>query len=262
MSEIPLAGGEVHVGEQTVVRIGDTVRRPVGPHSPAVHALLRHLEQAGFAGAPRVLGMDDSGREILSYVEGEPGLPPVPAEEAVLAGLGRLLRAMHDAQAGFVPPPDAVWQDTPLRPSAGPVVCHLDLYPPNVVFRAGAPVALIDWDFAAPADPLFDVVSAAKHWVPLAQDDRARRFGLPTDRRGERLRLLCDGYGLGEGERVRLLDVIDESNRMGYETHRLLGGERRLPGWREMWDAGSGAELLERIAWFEANRADLLRYLA
>jgi hypothetical protein len=34
-AEIPLAGGDVTEG---VVRVGDTVRRPVGPHSPLVHA--------------------------------------------------------------------------------------------------------------------------------------------------------------------------------------------------------------------------------
>lgn len=262
MTEIPLAGGDVNVGEHVVVRVGDTVRRRTGPHTPAVHALLRHFEAVGFNGAPRVLGLDDQGRETLSYVDGEPGLPPVPAGDGVLSALGALLRAMHDAQAGFVPPADLAWQETPLRPPTGRVICHNDLYPPNVLFRDGMPVALVDWDFAAPGDPLYDVASAAKHWVPLAPDARARRFGLPTGRRGPRLRLLCDGYGLAESDRARLLDVVAHANAMGYEAHRLLGGERRLPGWREMWDAGSGKELLRRAAWFEAHRRDLLRYLA
>lgn len=38
MSETPLAGGDVNVGAKVVVRVGDTVRRPVGPHTPVVHA--------------------------------------------------------------------------------------------------------------------------------------------------------------------------------------------------------------------------------
>ena len=61
---------------------------------------------------------------------------------------------------------------------------------------------------------------------------------------------------------MALLDVVEHRNRMGYEIHRVYGGERRLPGWREMWDAGSGDEILERSAWFEAHRADLQRSLA
>lgn len=54
-----------------VVRVGDTVRRPLHRNSEFVHALLRHFEAVGFDGAPRLLGVDDQGREILTYVEGE-----------------------------------------------------------------------------------------------------------------------------------------------------------------------------------------------
>src|SRR6266498_211042 len=54
-----LAGGNFN----HVVRVGDTVRRvKTGAWTPAVHALLRHLERAGFDGAPRALGVDDRGR--------------------------------------------------------------------------------------------------------------------------------------------------------------------------------------------------------
>jgi aminoglycoside phosphotransferase (APT) family kinase protein len=201
---------------------------------------------------------------VLSFIEGEPALPPVPSADDVLPALGRLLRQMHDAQAGFVPPPEAQWHVAPLgpEPGEGDVICHNDIFPPNVIFRGGLPVALIDWDLAIPAPRLYDVASAANFWAPLAHDERARVFGLPTDRKGERLRLLCDGYGLEPSERVALLDVVAHRNRMGYEIHRVYGGERRLPGWREMWDAGSGDEILKRSAWFEAHRADLQRSLA
>jgi len=55
-------------GAQTrdLVRVGMTVRRL--SHQPAdfVYALLQHLEAAGLAGAPRVLGYDDEGRQVLS----------------------------------------------------------------------------------------------------------------------------------------------------------------------------------------------------
>jgi hypothetical protein len=95
VSEVPLLGGDVNV----VVRVGDTVRRTVGPRG--VQALLRWYEHVGFEGAPRFLGIDDQGREVLSYVEGEPAFAPVPAGDEVVAAVGRLLRRAHDAQAGF-----------------------------------------------------------------------------------------------------------------------------------------------------------------
>ena len=101
-AEIPLLGGDMTRG---VVRVGGTVRRPVRPHTPAVHALLRHLEAADFEGAPRVLGVDARNREVLTYLPGvvarrprgvrhrrlDPGLPGRTA--SALSRGGRRLRA-------------------------------------------------------------------------------------------------------------------------------------------------------------------------
>ena len=62
------------------VRAGNTVRRAAGPWTPAVHALLAHLADKGFTGAPRPLGFDAQGREVLTFLEGEPvgGRKPRP----------------------------------------------------------------------------------------------------------------------------------------------------------------------------------------
>jgi phosphotransferase family enzyme len=248
VSEV-LVGGDVN----TVVRVGDTVRRPVGAHSPAVHALLRHFDAVGFDGAPRFLGIDDEGREILDYVAGEAALPPVPAGDDAVVELARLVRRMHDAQAGFTHP--GPW----FRPAAGPVVCFVDYFPPNVIFRAGRPVALIDWDLAAPGERISDVVSLALWWAPLRPDDEARRYGFPSDRRGERLRAICDAYGLDD--RTGFLERAIAHRRGGYALHRELGSEQRLPGWREMWDAGSGETALAGVAWLEEHREELARWL-
>src|SRR5437879_2964164 len=56
-TEERLPGGNL---SPRVVRVGATMRRPVGPWTPAVHALLNHLHAVGFDGAPRVLGLDDA----------------------------------------------------------------------------------------------------------------------------------------------------------------------------------------------------------
>jgi hypothetical protein len=71
-----LFGGTTNSG--LVTRVGDTVRRPLRPTSGATHALLDHLEAAGFDGAPRYLGIDDRGREVLSYVPGTAIIQPYP----------------------------------------------------------------------------------------------------------------------------------------------------------------------------------------
>src|SRR3712207_5306733 len=76
-SEVLLVGGTANRGR--VVRVGDTVRRPQRATSPATHALLRHLADVGFDGAPRFLGVDEQAREVLSYVPGTAITPPYPA---------------------------------------------------------------------------------------------------------------------------------------------------------------------------------------
>ena len=249
MSEHLLEGGDLNV----VVRVGDTVRRPTDRWSPAVHALLLHFEHAGFEGAPRFLGVDSDGREILRYVEGEPGLSPVPPGDEVVVELARLVRRMHDAQEGFSHP--GPW----FGDRTGPVVCFGDFFPPNVIFREGLPVALIDWDLATPGERATDVAALASWWAPLRPDTEAARYGLPIDRRGPRLRAICDAYGLEE--RGDVVERAVSQRRGGYELHRELGGEQRQPGWRDMWDAGSGETILAGVHWLEENQAELEAWL-
>jgi hypothetical protein len=88
---------------QGIVRIGDTVRRPLRPFSLTVQAYLAHLRDAGFTGAPLPFGVDEQGREVLSFVPGDVPRNPLPPETAgddVLVALARLIRALHEASAG------------------------------------------------------------------------------------------------------------------------------------------------------------------
>jgi len=191
--EVPLLGGVANRGR--VVRIGDTVRRPLRATSPATHALLRHLESVGFDGAPRLLGIDEQGREVLGYIPGETVIRPYPdwafTVEA-LVSVAELLRAYHRAVAGFDPGP-CTWPQSPPAPFAGELVSHNDPNLDNVVFRDGRAVALIDFDLAAPGSRLWDLACAARQWAPLRPDD------LIADRRRgtafERLRVFLDAYG-------------------------------------------------------------------
>jgi hypothetical protein len=204
--EETLTGGFI----STATRVGGTVRRPTGPWTPAVHALLRHLERVGFDGAPRVLGVDERGREFLSYVPGE--VPTRATPEAVtgraLKGLGRLLRRYHGAVRGFELPPGAAWHHEPL-PGEGAIVCHNDLSPRNTVFRGDNPVAFLDWDLASPAPPAWDLAHAAWQFVPLSDDARCAEHGWhrPPDRT-RRLRVLCDAYGLPPEDRAGFSGVV------------------------------------------------------
>ena len=262
-AEIPLGGGDVTEG---VVRVGDTVRRPVGPHSPLVHALLAHLESAGFEGAPRFLGIDGSGREVLSYIDGEVAGRPRPswiADETRLASVGRLVRAYDDAAASFTVPLDAPIAMAPAEPARIPpapayppeLIGHVDITPENVVFRNGRAYALIDFDLAKPATRVDEMFNVMLWWAPLSDprdvDPLLRDVDVPR-----RSRILADGYGLSGAGRERIMEVaVMRTRRSWYlmkqraETH---GG-----GWQRMWDEGVGDVIKRREAWLDRHAATL-----
>jgi hypothetical protein len=202
-----------------VVRVGDTVRRP--PQPAGVRALLEHYERVGFDGAPRFLGIDEQGRETLSFVAGEPALAPVPSTDGVVAAIGQLLRRAHDAGAGFVPPPNPGWLQSVDEPTE--VIGHLDLFWTNVVFRNGMPAALIDWELAAPTSRTLEVALAATYWAGIRIDEQLVQWGIPLERRGERLRLLCDSYGLDASQRARLLDALVEHRQSRLQRGAFRG---------------------------------------
>ena len=134
-ADVVLLGGNTN----TVVRVGDTVRRTAGAWTPTVQALLRRLERAGFEAAPRPLGVDDQGREVLSYIEGSAVSYPMPAyvwDDATLADAGRLLRRYHDLTVDF-DPSAARWRPYAVVSGPSEVICHCDWGPYNARLVSG-----------------------------------------------------------------------------------------------------------------------------
>jgi hypothetical protein len=147
-------------------RIGDTVRRQTGPWTPAVHALLGYLEPR-LPGVPAVLGFDDSGREILSYLPGR--VADIHVElltPGQLRSVVRWTRSFHEAVAGFTHP--GPWR---LPAIEDPVlIAHNDIGTYNICFDGDAVAGVFDWDLAAPSSPLMELAYLAWHCVPLWQD--------------------------------------------------------------------------------------------
>lgn len=189
-----LPGGKV----TEVVRIGDTVRRQPGERAAYVRELLGHFERAGWPGAPRHLGTDERGREVLSYVGGhvawEPLQPASVIAEPSLAEVARLTRRFHDLTAGTAPA------------AGGEVVCHNDLAPKNTVYRDMGeglrPVAFIDWDLASPGLRVHDVAHVC--WQFCGTGSPAFR---PAEV-GMRMRLVGEAYGLADADRERLVETV------------------------------------------------------
>jgi hypothetical protein len=188
------------------------VYREAGPWSPAVLALLRHLEDAGFAGAPRVAGSGfaPDGREMVSYIEGSSPHPHAWAQDAA-GEVGVLLAGLHAATATFTPPADAAWKPWFGRrlPGSRPVFGHCDTGPWNIVAVAGRPAALIDFEFAGPVGAEWELAQAAWLNAQLHDDDIAERCGLPgAAARARQVKAILDGYGLPRRERGGFVDKM------------------------------------------------------
>lgn len=252
MEEVPLTGGSV---AESVVRVGDTVRRPVERWSEAVHALLAHLEAVGFDGAPRFLGIDEQGREVLSYIEGVQSSRPWPHALRTDAGvrkLGELLRRFHEAVDGFAPPADSEWW-TGQRPIGdGEIVIHGDLGPWNVLWRDDEPVAFIDWDFAEPESRLLDLAELAFFATPMRDDSHCGECGFeqPPDRR-RRLTVLCKAYGVDD-----ISGVLDEMERYWRtDTERTTRlGPRGIKPWDGFYRRGIHLGGQDLLTWLRNNR--------
>lgn len=201
-----LMGGNVN----HIIRKENTVIRPTGYWSPSVHGLLKHLEQQGFEGAPRFLGIDDSGREILTFIAGEvsgndyPELEFYMWSDDTLVELARLLRRFHDATEGSTLLTKGQWQLSYVNEREHEVICHNDAALYNVVFQQGSPVALIDFDMAGPGPRMWDIAYTLYTSVPLASfapdhsSDKTVKYhkNLHATERRRRVHLFFEAYGI------------------------------------------------------------------
>jgi len=217
MTEQPLSGGRLTPG---VVRVADTVRRPGSDSSACTAKLLELLAENGFGAAPKYLGQDEAGRDVLTYLEGwVPSRYQRWTDQQIVAA-GTLIRRFHDATRGSRLAADQ------------PVVCHHDPAPTNFVFTDDLPGALIDFDLAAPGDPLEDLGYAAWTWCI------ASKHADPS-RQAHQVRVLADAYGLTAEQRSELVDAT-----LARQSANV-----------EFWVRRPCAEAAERIAWSRREHA-------
>jgi len=239
-TEHALGGGNVSAG---VVRVGDTVRKPAGFWTPPVEALLAHLQRRGFTGAPRSLGRDGQGRHVLEYVPGPMAIDQPPLDAAGLHRVGRLIRELHDASAGFEPAPGSRW-NVVIPPDRRDLICHHDLAPWNLVTGADRWV-FIDWDGAGPGSRMWDLAYAMKGFVPLES-------GGDPAADGPRLRALADGYSLSASQRRRLPPLIGAHTR-GMADLLENGARTGVQPWARLHAEGHGQHWAAAADYIEHN---------
>jgi hypothetical protein len=248
-----LSGGTANRGR--VVRVGDTVMRPTAPCWPATHALLDHLAAGGFDGAPRVLAAGPV-TETLSYIAGRAAVAPLPDDvltDDALVSVADLLRHYHRAAAGFDPAGYAWPRPIPARYRTG-LVSHNDVYPANVVFRAGRAVALIDFDLAGPGGAIWDFAAAARSFVPLLDevDVTDARQGRALDR----FRIFLAASGLTRAGRAAVASALVANHDWTYAivTEAAAAGHA---GFADHWRAVA-PEAGRARRWCERHQRALL----
>jgi len=202
LAEIQLQGGQLTPG---IVRVGSTVRRPSKGNAAFVHSLLLWLENQGFSFAPRFLGMDSRGREILSYLEGE-SWPDSGSKlsDDLLVQASQAIRLYHDATAG-----------SPLAHNHE-IVAHHELGPHNTIFQDGHLIGFIDWDDAAPGTRLRDLANAVynyvdvSHWANQTADEQARR-----------IHLMCAAYGWDDP--IAIVNDFEADLQQALRNHAQAG---------------------------------------
>ncbi|MCA1065721.1 phosphotransferase [Rossellomorea sp. AcN35-11] len=222
-----LTGGNV----STVYRSGNTVRRDVKPGSARIHKLLQHLEKKGYTYSPRYLGMDEQGREILSFIEGEAGNYPLKDymwSNDVLNEIGKMLRRYHDAVRDF--PIDESWKPLDNTPQPVEVICHNDFAVYNIVFNQERPVGIIDFDMAAPGPRLWDIAYTLYTCVPLSRVHHSETGEAvyydslkDRDRIKKRVDLFFESYG--EGLKEGYVEMVLRRLEGLCETMKRKAGE-------------------------------------
>jgi hypothetical protein len=232
--------------DQGAELVDGTVRRTPGPWTRSVQALLAHLEAAGFDGAPRPLGFDAAGREVVSFLDGQTvgTTRPWPAwthSDAALADVATWLRRYHTAVADFVPPASSYWREGGAwRP--GQIIAHNDAAPYNAVWNDTGLVGFVDWDMAGPTTSELDAAWVAFSWIPFHASHVIAAEGF-TDlgSRPRRLELFLRTYNW-QGTTRDFADLIAAriSHQLSVVTSNADGGD---PTYRKIVAAGRAHDL-------------------
>lgn len=191
---------------------------------------------------------------MLSYFEGESGKDSwkkIVSDEG-LQKYAQLLRKYHDAVKDFKPPKDLEWANGAMGLKPGEIICHGDFGPWNIVWQGDDPVGIVDWDFAHPAKPQYDILYALEYSAPFCDDETAlkwRGFKTPPDRK-HRIGVFMKAYGAPMIENVAH-KVAQMQREVGkYEAYLAQRGVQPQVDWVANGDL---EEIEKRARWSEES---------
>jgi Phosphotransferase enzyme family len=223
-----LSGGQ---STAVVIRVGDTVRRSLERDSTFAHECLLHLQRVGFDNAPRFLGIDDLGQEILTFIRGDVPFDLGDYTDAQLTSAAALLRRFHDATSTM----------PTVQASGCAVACHNDWAPTNTVFVNDEPVAMIDFDTVQPGERLWDLGYSAFTWLDLGNDERS------PDEQIRRLKVFAAGYDRADCSVLQIaVHAVARQTVLAASTRSR--GKLEVAEWASHCAAWTALNVLEKLA--------------
>jgi len=215
-----------------VIKIGDTVHRQI-KGNPMLHSYLQYLERVGMPGVPRFLGIDEQGREVLSYVSGKTvddyadyGHPCLHSDQAI-CDMAKFLRKLHDISVDFLPMAmEGSWSNPHILDGNYETICHGDAAIWNFALVDDQIAGMFDFDQACPGTRIWDltitlfsaVLPSCYDYEPSVHEDYTRR----------RMRLFFDAYGIDCPNDI----IIQTTNRL--QTWCYVGDEKTQNHYRNV----------------------------
>lgn len=236
--ETPFTSGE---SNQKVVKVGNTVRKEPSENSELVRKVMTILSSNNFQYSPKYLGIDQKGREKMTYIEGEQ-MNHTEITIDLMKQTLEVLKQFHDILS--------------ISELSGgqETVLHTDYAPWNLIVRKGKLVGIIDFDKIKPGKRIYDVVYICWNLLDIGSEDS--NF---TDEEIFRyLPVLVDAYG-----EINTSDFVDallsEQNRILLE--RELRVKKVEEGEEKEYRKGICEDIKKQIGWVERNRVNIEKAL-
>lgn len=150
-----LIGGNVF----NVYCLGDIVWWELKLDSYKFYKLLKYLENKGFSYVLKFLGIDEKGREVLLFIEGEVGnyfLKKYMWFDDVLIEIGKMFCFYYDLVSDFLF--DDSWKLIDNIFKLFEILCYNDFVIYNIIFKYERLVGIIDFDVVGFGLRIWDIV--------------------------------------------------------------------------------------------------------